>query len=115
MRDDARPFVHVQHLGAAEHAGVDQHDDADQEAVDALRCGKQLQNEQLGRDFRIFAGNARGGFTREAYALTGTHTGEDYRDAHAHQRQNLSNRHKNVLLAIFSLLLYWVYFSASPG
>ena len=61
---------------AGDRLRVNQDEHADEQAVNALRGGKKLQNEQFARYIRVFRGDARARYAREAYAAAGADTRE---------------------------------------
>ena len=62
--------------GAAQDADPGQGDEGDEQAVDALRTGEQLEDQALCELIRILCHDASGGLTSLADAPSGTCTGQ---------------------------------------
>ena len=72
---------------AAQDTDLGEGQKGDQQAVDALRAGKKLQNEDLAELAGVFGHNASGGLAAHAYAHGRADTGKKRRQNGSQQSQ----------------------------
>ena len=74
-----RPWVTVRHDAAGEHADDKQDEEPDDQAVQALGAGDDLQDQALGEVLRRLAEQARGSLAGDAGAPGGAYTAKSHR------------------------------------